>query len=51
MAVARKVIVFDYKEISAQYVYATGVRVLALSIAYWLGELRSPAGKPHEEAF
>jgi uncharacterized membrane protein (DUF373 family) len=34
--VARKVIVLDYQEIGAEYVYATAALVLALSIAYWL---------------
>jgi uncharacterized membrane protein (DUF373 family) len=36
MAIARKVIVFDYKELSPQYVFATGAVVLALGITYWL---------------
>ena len=36
MAIARKVIVFDFKEISPQYVYATGAVVLALGVTYWL---------------
>ncbi len=36
MAVARKVIVFDYKIIDAYQVAATAAIVLALSIAYWL---------------
>ena len=36
MAIARKVIVFDYKELSPQYVYASGAVVLALGITYWL---------------
>ena len=36
MAIARKVIVFDYKELSPQYVVATGAVVLALGITYWL---------------
>jgi uncharacterized membrane protein (DUF373 family) len=36
MAIARKVIVFDYKEISPVYVLATGAVVLALGITYWL---------------
>lgn len=50
MAVARKVIVLDYKEISADYVYATAALVLALSVAYWLVVLRSPGGEVHEDA-
>jgi uncharacterized membrane protein (DUF373 family) len=36
MAIARKVIVFDFKEINPQYIYATGAVVLALGVAYWL---------------
>jgi uncharacterized membrane protein (DUF373 family) len=36
MAIARKVIVFDFKEISPPYVLATGAVVLALGITYWL---------------
>lgn len=40
MAVARKVIVFDYKEISPPYILATAATVLALGITYWLIEKR-----------
>lgn len=36
MAILRKVIVLDYKETSAEYVYATAAVVLAISIGYWL---------------
>ena len=36
MAVARKVIVFDYKEIEHEYVVATAAVVLALGVTYWL---------------
>lgn len=36
MAIARKVIVLDYKELSAEYVWATGGVVLAMSVGYWL---------------
>ncbi len=36
MAVARKVIVFDFKEISYEYVWATAAVVLALGLTYWL---------------
>jgi uncharacterized membrane protein (DUF373 family) len=36
MAIARKVIVFDFKELSYQYIWATGGVVLALGITYWL---------------
>ena len=36
MAIARKVIVLDYKVLDPQYVWATGAVVLATSIGYWL---------------
>ena len=36
MAVARKVIVFDYKELSPQYIYATAAVIIALGVTYWL---------------
>jgi uncharacterized membrane protein (DUF373 family) len=36
MAIARKVIVFDFREISPIYVFATGAVVFALGITYWL---------------
>ena len=36
MAIARKVIVFDFKELSPQYIFATAAVVLALGITYWL---------------
>ena len=36
MAIARKVIIFDYKIISPPYVWAAGAVVLALGITYWL---------------
>jgi uncharacterized membrane protein (DUF373 family) len=36
MAICRKVIVFDYKELSAPYIYATAVVVLALGVTYWI---------------
>lgn len=35
MASARKVIVFDYKELEPQFVWATAFVILALSLAYW----------------
>nr|WP_324257265.1 phosphate-starvation-inducible PsiE family protein [Cellvibrio fontiphilus] len=35
MAAARKVIIFDYNEMDYQYVYATGVVILALAVAYY----------------
>jgi uncharacterized membrane protein (DUF373 family) len=36
MAIARKVIILDYTEISPEYVWATAGVVLAMSIAYWM---------------
>ena len=36
MAIARKVIIFDYAKIDAGYVYATGAVILSLSLGYWL---------------
>jgi uncharacterized membrane protein (DUF373 family) len=36
MAIARKVIVLDFEDLSAEYVYATAAVTLAMSIGYWL---------------
>ncbi|MCF8142377.1 MAG: phosphate-starvation-inducible PsiE family protein [Deltaproteobacteria bacterium] len=36
MAIARKVIVFDYKELSPNYIYASGAVILSLGVTYWL---------------
>ncbi|MHB8764661.1 MAG: phosphate-starvation-inducible PsiE family protein [Deferrisomatales bacterium] len=36
MAIARKVIVFDYKSVEAEYVWATAAVVLTLGVTYWL---------------
>lgn len=36
MAVARKVIVFDYDAIDPSFVYATGLVIVALGATYWL---------------
>lgn len=47
MAVARKVIVLDYKETGADYVYATAALMLALSVAYWLAVVRNPSRAQH----
>lgn len=49
MAVARKVIVLDYKQTDAAYVYATAALVLALSVAYWLAVVRNPDAEQHGE--
>ncbi len=36
MAIARKVIILDYSELTPMYVFATGMVVLALGITYYL---------------
>jgi uncharacterized membrane protein (DUF373 family) len=36
MAIARKVIIFDYENITPDFVYATAAVVLALGLTYWL---------------
>ena len=36
MAIARKVIVLDYKTLEPEYIWATAAIVFALSIGYWL---------------
>jgi len=41
MAIARKVIVFDYKELSASYVFATAAVVFSLGVTFWLITKRS----------
>ena len=43
MAVARKVIVFDFKELSVLYVFATAAVVLSLGVTFWLITKRSNA--------
>lgn len=36
MAIARKVIVLDFQQVSPAYLYGTGLIVLALGVTYWL---------------
>ncbi len=36
MAIARKVIVFDYRDLEYKYVWSTAALLLALGITYWL---------------
>lgn len=45
MAIARKVIIFDFKEITPPYILATAAVVLALGITYWLIERRLTWGE------
>lgn len=44
MAIARKVIVFDFKEIGFHYVVAVAAVLFALGITYWL-----ISQKPHDK--
>ena len=41
MAISRKVIIFDYDEITPPYVYGTAAVLLALGVTYWLITKRS----------
>ena len=43
MAVARKVIVFDFKELGVPYVFATAAVVFSLGVTFWLITKRSDA--------
>jgi uncharacterized membrane protein (DUF373 family) len=36
MAIARKVIILDFKVVTPDYIFATAALVLAMSIGYWL---------------
>lgn len=36
MAIARKVIIFDFETITPPYIYGTSAVVLALGVTYWL---------------
>jgi uncharacterized membrane protein (DUF373 family) len=45
MAMARKVIIFDFNEITPPYAFATAAVVLALGITYWLIERRLTWGE------
>lgn len=47
MAVARKVIVLDYKEVSANHVFATAALLLALAVAYWLAVVKKTSIESH----
>ena len=49
MAVARKVIVLDYKEVSADYLFGTAALVLALAVAYWLAVVKNTSIESHGE--
>ncbi|MBE0469466.1 MAG: phosphate-starvation-inducible PsiE family protein [Methyloprofundus sp.] len=50
MAVSRKIIVFDFNQISPLYIFATATVVLALGITYWLISLKpKQADTEHRE--
>ena len=49
MAVARKVIVLDYQEVSAAYVFGTAALMLALAVAYWLAVVKNTSIESHGE--
>jgi len=49
MAVARKVIVLDYNEVSADYLFGTAALVLALAVAYWLAVVKNTSIESHGE--
>jgi len=36
MAISRKIILLDFKEVAPEYVWASAAAILALDIAYWL---------------
>jgi len=36
MAIARKVIIFDFEKITPDYIYGSAAVILALGITYWL---------------
>ena len=49
MAVARKVIVLDYDQVSAEYLFGTAALVLALAVAYWLAVVKNTSIESHGE--
>lgn len=49
MAVARKVIVLDYDQVSADYLFGTAALVLALAVAYWLAVVKNTSIESHGE--
>jgi len=38
MAICRKIIIFDFHDLSPQYIYASGVVLIGLGLTYWLVE-------------
>ena len=48
MAIARKVIIFDFKQITPIYIFGTASVILALGITYWLIEKNSKLNDSNE---
>ena len=48
MAIARKVIILDFNELTADYIWATGVVVAAMGACYWLVHKLEPRGSDME---
>jgi uncharacterized membrane protein (DUF373 family) len=48
MAIARKVIIFDFKQITPIYIFGTASVILALGITYWLIEKNSKLNESNE---
>jgi len=44
MAILRKIIILDYKEVGAEYVFATAAVTLAVGVGYWLCLWKRRAG-------
>jgi uncharacterized membrane protein (DUF373 family) len=49
MAIARKVIIFDFSKITPLYIFGTATVVLALGITYWLIDRPLPSEEPDNE--
>lgn len=48
MAIARKVIVFDFEKLAPMYILATAAVVLALGLIYWLMDRQTVIGARHQ---
>lgn len=42
MAISRKIIVLDFKEVEPEYVWASAAVIIALGVTYWLISLKQP---------
>ena len=49
MAIARKVIIFDYDKLAPAYIWATAGVIFALSIGYWLITIYSISNRTEKE--